>query len=161
MVLLTAPCWAFCTAARWCCSRRCGGHSAPPLDGVARGAVLGILHRPLDGVARAAVAGSQGMAIDSGLASCKAALETLTARCLEPTTAGSFSMLAPNNIDVGGRGRSPSRLRSPHVACRRSMDALTPPTSPASVLPATANSRMMAPTGHIEMSQEAQTSAPP
>jgi hypothetical protein len=31
--------------ARWCCSQRRAGHSALPLDGVARGAVVGILHR--------------------------------------------------------------------------------------------------------------------
>lgn len=40
-----------------------------------------------------------------------------------------------------GRGRSPARQRSPRTARRRSREDLTPPTSPTSVLPASASSR--------------------
>ncbi|KAM0836142.1 hypothetical protein ACQ4PT_062509 [Festuca glaucescens] len=110
-----------------------------------------------------------------------AALGGMAARRAEATASGSFAVeeevvvedvLVDNEDDVVDgnerdlphsalRGRSASRPATPQAVRRRSRASLTTPTSPDSVLPSSAVSRKMPPTGHIEMSPTAHSLCSP
>ncbi|KAM0881859.1 hypothetical protein ACQ4PT_032672 [Festuca glaucescens] len=114
------------------------------------------LQAPVLPAAATAHAGAEaeGSGAGSSLAACEAALLALDARRTEPTAARSFTALSPR---MGGaaRGHSPARTEAPHSARQLSRSARTPPTSPDSVLPSSAATKMMLPTGHQEMSAAA------
>ncbi|KAM0831479.1 hypothetical protein ACQ4PT_065505 [Festuca glaucescens] len=110
-----------------------------------------------------------------------AALGGLATRRAEATASGSFAVeeevvvedvLVDSEDDmVDGderdlphsalRGRSASRPAAPQAVRRCSRASLTTPTSPDSVIPSSAVSRKMPPTGHIEMSPTARSLCSP